>query len=86
MAMQSRTIDLDFDRHHVWHPYTSVTAPLPVYPVSRAYDVFLELEENFKTLAPISNPTNAENNPITTAHKKLPVSIQDSKSPTVRNV
>jgi adenosylmethionine-8-amino-7-oxononanoate aminotransferase len=45
MAMQSGTIDLDFDRHHIWHPYTSVTAPLPVYPVSRAYEVFLELED-----------------------------------------
>ena len=45
MAMQSGTIDLDFDRHHIWHPYTSVTAPLPVYPVSRAYDVFLELDD-----------------------------------------
>lgn len=38
-------IDLDFDKHHLWHPYTSMTAPLPVYPVVSAAGVRLRLED-----------------------------------------
>ncbi|MDU4002845.1 adenosylmethionine--8-amino-7-oxononanoate transaminase [Pluralibacter gergoviae] len=35
--------DLAFDRQHIWHPYTSMTAPLPVYPVVAARGCELEL-------------------------------------------
>jgi adenosylmethionine-8-amino-7-oxononanoate aminotransferase len=34
---------LAFDRRHVWHPYTSLTDPLPVYPVASARGVRLRL-------------------------------------------
>lgn len=36
--------DLEFDRQHIWHPYTSMTKPLPNYLVTHAEGVYLYLE------------------------------------------
>ncbi|WP_342321486.1 adenosylmethionine--8-amino-7-oxononanoate transaminase [Kosakonia sp. BYX6] len=35
--------DLTFDQRHIWHPYTSMTSPLPVYPVHSAQGCELQL-------------------------------------------
>ena len=35
--------DLAFDKRHIWHPYTSMTSPLPVYPVQSAHGCELQL-------------------------------------------
>ncbi|MBB1200064.1 adenosylmethionine--8-amino-7-oxononanoate transaminase [Enterobacteriaceae bacterium 89] len=35
--------DLAFDQRHIWHPYTSMSAPLPVYPVVSAHGCELKL-------------------------------------------
>ncbi len=36
---------LDFDRRHIWHPYTSMTDPLPAYPVESARGVRIRLAD-----------------------------------------
>lgn len=38
------SVDLDFDRQHIWHPYTSTINPLSCYPVTHANGVNLYLE------------------------------------------
>ncbi|HHC6515380.1 TPA: adenosylmethionine--8-amino-7-oxononanoate transaminase [Vibrio parahaemolyticus] len=38
-------MDLAFDRHHIWHPYTSTLTPLTCYPVASANGIHIILED-----------------------------------------
>lgn len=37
--------DIEFDQRHIWHPYTSMTKPLPAYAVESASGVMLQLAD-----------------------------------------
>ncbi len=43
--MSLSACDVEFDRRHIWHPYTSMTQPLPCYPVTSACGVELQLAD-----------------------------------------
>jgi adenosylmethionine---8-amino-7-oxononanoate aminotransferase len=42
--------DINFDTKHIWHPYTSMTQPIPAYPIVSASGVELELADGRKLI------------------------------------
>ncbi len=46
---------LDFDRQHIWHPYSSLTEPSPVYPVVEASGVHLTLADGRRLIDGMSS-------------------------------
>jgi len=49
------TDDLTFDREHIWHPYTSMTNPLPSFKVDSANGVYLQLASGEKIIDGMSS-------------------------------
>ncbi|MFO7717184.1 MAG: adenosylmethionine--8-amino-7-oxononanoate transaminase [Thermodesulfobacteriota bacterium] len=58
---------LEFDQHHIWHPYTSMSAPLPVREVVSARGVRLKLADGSELIDGMSSwwaAIHGYNNPV----------------------
>lgn len=50
-----QTISSEFDQQHIWHPYTSMTQPIPTYHVESAEGVYINLNDGIKVIDGMSS-------------------------------
>lgn len=55
MSEQFKPSDLLFDKEHIWHPYTSMHDPLPVFPIKSANGVRLKLDNDTEIIDGMSS-------------------------------
>ena len=48
-------MNLTIDQQHIWHPYSSTTNPSPVYGVTSAKGVYLNLEDGRQVIDGMSS-------------------------------
>lgn len=55
MDSESLQTLINYDKQHIWHPYTSATHPIPAYPITSAKGVRLELMDGTQLIDGMSS-------------------------------